>query len=97
MILSHCKNTQFKGERGAIMQNAKEMVGESEKRESGEWGEKMAEEVWGGAGLFEFCSPASAKNFVEVDECKIFVTEGIADTNLSIEVAALCVEHINVV
>lgn len=32
------------------MQNAKEMVGETEKRESEEGGEKMVDEVWRGAG-----------------------------------------------
>ena len=41
--------------------------------------------------------PPSTEDFVEVDEGEVLVADGIADADLSIEVAALSIEDVDVV
>ena len=40
--------------------------------------------------------PSSAENFIEVDEGEVLVSYSIADPDLSVKIATLCVEYVNV-
>ena len=46
------------------------------------------------AGLFR---PAATQSFVKVDQSQVFVAHGIADPDLGVEIAALGIQHVNII
>ena len=46
------------------------------------------------AGLFR---PAAAQGFIKVDQSQVLVAHGIADPDLSVEITALCIQHVDII
>ena len=46
------------------------------------------------AGLFR---PAAAQGFVKVDQSQVLVAHGIADPDLGVEIAALRIQHVDII